>query len=229
MTVLENIIYWGIVKGVQNRRELEERAKGLIDFFDLQSKTNILASTLSTGMTQKLNLCCTLVTEPKLLLLDEPNVGMDIESSIDLVKQLRWLAREKGCAILVTSHQMDFMEDLCDEVAFISSGKMILRGTINEVRWLFRKKYCRLVFKCKGPGTIDTSTWELSGISSFRDDLPNNMAELTVDSTSTTVETLMKFAVDRSLEVVSLELVQPTLKECYQRLLANRGETSEND
>ena len=76
-------------------------------------------------MKQKLSLCCTLVTDPKVILLDEPNVGMDVEASLDLVKRLRWLAEEKDCAILVTSHQMDFMEDLCDEAAFISNGRLI--------------------------------------------------------------------------------------------------------
>ena len=163
------------------------------------------------------------MTGPKLILLDEPNVGMDVDSSIDLAQKLRSLAQEQGCSVLVTSHQMDFMEDLCDEVAFISDGKMILRGSIDEVRWLFRRKYYKLVFKHEDPLSIDLSG--IAGVKSFRHDLPDDMAELIVDSTAANAETLMKFALDASLEVVALELVQPTLKECYQMLFAE-GDTS---
>ena len=78
MTVFENILYWGLVKGLQDRRELKQRANALIQFFDLEAKKASLASTLSTGMTQKLNLCA-LVTRPNHF-LDEPNAGMDLES-----------------------------------------------------------------------------------------------------------------------------------------------------
>ncbi len=223
ITVLENIMYWGLVKGVPDRRILEQRANELTEFFGIESKRTSLAATLSTGMVQKLNLCCTLVTGPKLILLDEPNVGMDVDSSIDLAQKLRSLAQEQGCSVLVTSHQMDFMEDLCDEVAFISDGKMILRGSIDEVRWLFRRKYYKLVFKHEDPLSIDLSG--IAGVKSFRHDLPDDMAELIVDSTAANAETLMKFALDASLEVVALELVQPTLKECYQMLFAE-GDTS---
>lgn len=228
MTVFENILYWGLVKGLQDRRELKQRANALIQFFDLEAKKDSLASTLSTGMTQKLNLCCTLVTRPKLLLLDEPNAGMDLESSSDLVKRLKQLAKDEQCAVLVTSHQMDFMEDLCDEVAFISSGRIILRGTINEVRWLFRQKYYKLVFRRKdGSSSIDLSQCPLPGVVSIRDDLPDGMVELIVDSTSTEVQTILRFALEESLDVVTLELVRPSLKECYQMLFSRGGATNE--
>lgn len=228
MTVFENIVYWGLVKGVQDRRELERRANALIQFFDLEAKKDSLASTLSTGMIQKLNLCCALVTKPKLLLLDEPNVGMDVESSSDLVRQLKWLAQDQQCAVLVTSHQMDFMEDLCDEVAFISSGRMILRGTIDEVRWLFRQKYYKLVLRREDrSSSIDLSQCPLPGVISFRDGLPDDMVELTVDSTFTKVETILRFALEQSLDVVKLELVQPSLKECYQMLFSREGAANE--
>lgn len=228
MTVFENIVYWGLVKGVQDRRELERRANALIQFFDLEAKKDSLASMLSTGMIQKLNLCCALVTNPKLLLLDEPNVGMDVESSSDLVRQLKWLAQDQRCAVLVTSHQMDFMEDLCDEVAFISSGRMILRGTIDEVRWLFRQKYYKLVLRCEDrSSSIDLSQCPLPGVISFRDGLPGDMVELTVDSTSTKVEIILRFALEQSLDVVKLELVQPSLKECYQMLFSRGGAANE--
>ena len=130
--------------------------------------------------------------------------------------------------MLVTPHQMDFMEDRCDEVAFISSGRIILRGTINEVRWLFRQKYYKLVFRRKdGSSSIDLSQCPLPGVVSIRDDLPDGMVELIVDSTSTEVQTILRFALEESLDVVTLELVRPSLKECYQMLFSRGGATNE--
>ncbi len=224
MTALENIVYWGILKGMLNRRKLLERALELLEFFDIEKKKDALSSTLSTGMVQKLNLCMTLVTDPKLILLDEPNVGMDLESSIGLVGKLRHLTETRGCSILVTSHQMDFMEDLCDEVAFISAGKVVQKGTVTEVRWLLRQKHYRLVFEKQG----EMRTEHFAGLKTlaFRDNLPDNMVELILDSSTVDSETLMRFALEHSLGVVALELVQPSLKECYQMMFAEGGELS---
>lgn len=226
-TVMENIEYWGLLKGIQDRGQLESKGNELTEFFDLEDKRSTLANALSTGMRQKLSLCCTLVTDPKIILLDEPNVGMDVEASLDLVNRLRWLAREKGCAILVTSHQMDFMEDLCDEAAFISNGRVILRGSIEEVRWMFQRQNYKFTFRRPESDDFDPYA-RLSGIQSFKTDLPNNMAELIVDSNSTSMNELMKFALDESLEVVALEVVRPSLKECYQMLFAEGVVTNDN-
>lgn len=221
-TALENLRYWAIVKGLHNRREIDRRAGELLAFFELEDKKVSLVSTLSAGMGQKLSLCCALITRPELLLLDEPNVAMDVESSSALVGKLRQLAREQGCAILVTSHQMDFMEELCDDVAFISAGRLLHRGPREHVRWLFRQKHYKLVLKplAPGHGGIDASEVNFPGVLSVRNDLPEGMVELNIDSASTRPETLVMLAVERSLEVVRLELVQPSLKECYQRIFA---------
>lgn len=228
MTVMENIVYWGLIKGIHDRRRLEEKGKELTKFFGLEDKRSALVSALSTGMKQKLSLCCTLVTDPKVILLDEPNVGMDVEASLDLVKRLRWLAEEKDCAILVTSHQMDFMEDLCDEAAFISNGRLILRGSIEEVRWMFRQQSYKLTFKRTESLDFDPYS-KLQGIKSYRADLPNDMAELVVDSNYASMEDIMKFALSESLEVVALEVVRPSLKECYQMLFKEEAAANGDD
>ena len=123
---------------------------------------------------------------------------------------------------------MDFMEDLCDEAAFISNGRLILRGSIEEVRWMFQQQNYKFTFRLPESDDFDPYA-RLSGIQSFKTDLPNNMAELIVDSNSTSMNELMKFALDELLEVVLLE-DSPTeaLKECYQMLFAEGVVTNDN-
>ena len=92
---------------------------------------------------------------------------------------------------------------------------------------MFQQQNYKFTFRLPESDDFDPYA-RLSGIQSFKTDLPNNMAELIVDSNSTSMNELMKFALDELLEVVALEVVRPSLKECYQMLFAEGVVTNDN-
>lgn len=131
LTVLENLMYWGSVRRVPPG-EAKKRADELLQRVGLSGRADNTVQTLSRGMQQKVALCQALMHAPTVLLLDEPTLGLDHESSIDIERMVRELA-STGVAILLTTHQLDLAQDLSDRVAIIRQGALTLEGATGEV------------------------------------------------------------------------------------------------
>ncbi|MEI6513350.1 MAG: ABC transporter ATP-binding protein [bacterium] len=111
----------------------QSKIDDLLQLFDLTDKRDELIQNYSRGMRQKLSLACALLHEPKVLLLDEPTVGLDPKSSRLLKQVLRELAN-RGTTVFVSTHILEIAERLCDRVAIINQGKIIAQGTLEELR-----------------------------------------------------------------------------------------------
>lgn len=123
LTPEENLEYFGVLRGL-SRRVARQRGQELLERFDLLPKRRTTVQTLSRGMQQKLAIAVALVHQPQLLLLDEPTLGLDVEATESVKSLVREIARE-GCAILLTTHQLDIAEELSDRVAIIHRGEII--------------------------------------------------------------------------------------------------------
>lgn len=123
LTPEENLEYFGVLRGLSGR-VARQRARGLLDRFELSHKRRTTVQTLSRGMQQKLAIAVALIHEPQLLLLDEPTLGLDVEATQTVKQLVREIAQE-GRAILLTTHQLDLAEELSDRVAIINKGKIV--------------------------------------------------------------------------------------------------------
>ena len=110
----------------------EERIKKYADLFEITSDLGDLISAYSHGMKQKLAIISALVHKPKLLVLDEPFVGLDPKASFTLKEIMREMCRE-GAAIFFSTHVLDVAEKLCNKVAIIKHGRIIAAGTMEEL------------------------------------------------------------------------------------------------
>jgi len=111
----------------------EQRADELLLRYDLADKANALAGTLSKGMKQKLAVVCALVHDAKVFLCDEPLMGIDPRGQYTFKAELQRL-RDDGCAILVSTHQLDTAERLCDRVIIMHKGRLLTEGTLSELQ-----------------------------------------------------------------------------------------------
>ena len=114
-------------------KEREEKIKKYADLFELTSDLAQPISAYSHGMKQKLNLISAFIHEPKLIIMDEPFVGLDPKAS-HLLKGLMREHCDKGGAIFFSTHVLEVAEKLCDKVAIIKEGKLIVSGTMEEVK-----------------------------------------------------------------------------------------------
>lgn len=134
LTPLENLEYFGVLRG-SKQREARQHGLRLLDRFGLQSKRNAPVQALSRGMQQKLAIAVALVHQPRLLLLDEPTLGLDVEASENVKALIQEIAAD-GCAILLTTHQLQVAEELSKRVAIIQNGKIV---ALESTRALIRR------------------------------------------------------------------------------------------
>lgn len=127
LSVRESLIYHGGYFGME-RADAERRADEMIDAFDLRQKAATLTPKLSGGMKRRLTLARALLHRPRLVILDEPTAGVDVELRHDLWRYIRRLHGE-GTTILLTTHYLEEAETLCEEIALIGGGRIAARDT----------------------------------------------------------------------------------------------------
>ena len=126
LTVREALIYHGGYFGL-TKADSERRAEEMIDVFDLRAKADVRAPKLSGGQRRRLLLARALLHEPRLVILDEPTAGVDIELRRELWRYIRRL-HDEGTTILLTTHYLEEAEALCEDVALISEGRIVARA-----------------------------------------------------------------------------------------------------
>ncbi|MDH4262296.1 MAG: ABC transporter ATP-binding protein [Spirochaetia bacterium] len=133
LTPLENLHYFANLRGISSRNIIEKSHQLLKDL-DIEAKKTNQSRHLSRGMLQKLAIATALITDPKILLLDEPTLGVDIASSRKIKEKIRSLAKEEGKVILLTTHQLELVDQLADQVGIIQNGQLIRQGSIHELK-----------------------------------------------------------------------------------------------
>lgn len=126
LTVREHIEFICRAYGVSPS---EEEVKALFDRFELSDKQDKLGNELSKGMMQKVSICCALIIKPKVILLDEPMVGLDPAAIKELKAQILAL-KESGCTILISTHMLEMVKELWDFMFIMEKGKII--GSFNK-------------------------------------------------------------------------------------------------
>ena len=131
LTAAENLDFWARIYGVP-RAERPARVERALAAVELGARRDDRVETYSGGMRRRLNLGCALVSEPRLVLLDEPTVGVDPQSRVHIFEAVRNL-RASGITILYTTHYLAEAEELCDRIAIIDEGRLVALGTTAEL------------------------------------------------------------------------------------------------
>ncbi len=132
MKVGEQSLYLAQLKGLK-KSDAKEKLKFWFDKFEMMGWWNKKVEELSKGMQQKVQFVTTILHEPKLLILDEPFTGFDPINSA-LVKDEILALKEKGTSIIISTHRMESVEELCDHIALINRSKVVLSGSVKDIR-----------------------------------------------------------------------------------------------
>jgi len=127
----ELVRFYGRICGVPRKR-LDERVREVIDWVGLSGAAHRRVGTYSKGMLQRIGLAQALVHDPRLIILDEPTAGVDPVGSAE-ISELILKLKTQGKTVLITSHLLAQIEDICDRVAILDRGKLILEGAVNEL------------------------------------------------------------------------------------------------
>ncbi len=138
LSATENLDYWGSAWGLAGARK-KSRIREVLERIGLADRAKEPIKKFSGGMKRRLNFGCGIVHEPRVLLLDEPTVGVDPQSRVKLLELVRSEAG-RGTCVLYTTHYMEEAESLCDRIAIVDHGKLLAIGALDELRRLFGER-----------------------------------------------------------------------------------------
>jgi len=133
LSAKDNLNFFGSLYGLKGKK-LKERTDEVLEIIELTDKKNQNVSEFSGGMKRRVNIGVALMNNPKLLILDEPTVGIDPQSRNHILETVKSLNKEKGMTVIYTSHYMEEVEYLCEKVAIVDHGSLIALGTKEELK-----------------------------------------------------------------------------------------------
>jgi ABC-2 type transport system ATP-binding protein len=212
LTAAENLRFFGRIYGV-SRAVLESRTDELLHLVGLEKRRDAYAGTFSGGMKRRLNLAAALVHSPRVLLLDEPTAGVDLQSRERIFEIVRRL-REAGTAILYTTHHLEEAEGLCNRLGIMSQGKLVAMGTLEA---LLANLECAEIIEVRGlpPGTDLAAVHAVGGV--CRVERTDGVMRLFVRSATLFLEPLQKI-ISRSRQPVHLKIAPISLENLFLRL-----------
>lgn len=212
LTVKENLLHFGLLYGVK-REVLVNNIKNLLTFTGLMEHRDKLAEHLSGGMQKRLDISCSLVHKPKILVLDEPTADLDPL----LQKEILWLLQEsnkQGITIVIASHHLDSIEQVCNKVAIIHKGRVHSHGLIDDIKKPFLKDYFTINLR---PGDRKEKVIEaLKGLPIKKIVDEGNRLVVHPLDIEKTISGLLSFIKEENLYLHDMDMRKPTLNEIFE-------------
>lgn len=161
LTVRENIRYFTGLQGIHPDKVSDEHDR-LLSLVGLENKADESVRNLSRGMQQKACLACALARQTPVLFLDEPTLGLDVEASRDLQLEIQRLAEEELRTIVLSSHDMDVIQEVCDKVIIMKNGSVIAKDSVEALLNLFNTRTFQIKFHDSVTDNIDISAHSIN-------------------------------------------------------------------
>jgi len=208
--VADALAYWGRLKGLA-KAEARSEAHSLLERVELADVALKQVQALSKGMQQKVQLCTVLIGRPRLLILDEPFSGLD-PVNVQLLEDILAERRAEGATVLLSTHQINKVEQLCDRALMIHRGKVVLYGSVREIRRR-HADHAILVHADRTPEAV-------SGVSSVE---PMDGGYKLVLEPNATPSAVLRGLLDRGIEVESFRLAELPLEDVFVKVVRESG------
>jgi ABC-2 type transport system ATP-binding protein len=216
MQVLDQIVFLGQLHGL-DAATATKRAKEWCERLEITEAIHKRTEELSKGMQQKIQFISTLLHEPELIIMDEPFSGLDPVNATLLQDTLLEM-RKQGRAVLFSTHRMDQVEKLCDSIALIHKGRLVLAGSMREVKARYPRNRVHMVFQGDNGFLQHPSVAEAKNYS--------GQAEIVLRSDNGTepdAQPLLAEAVGRGTRITRFEVTEPTLEEIFIEKVRETG------
>jgi ABC-2 type transport system ATP-binding protein len=221
MTVEKHGIFLGQLRGMTKSDAIK-----MLDFWlekmDILDWKKKRIEELSKGMAQKIQFIFTVLHQPKLIILDEPFSGFD-PVNIELIKNEISRLKKEGCAILISTHNMNSVEELCDKAMLINKGKMIAEGTIDELLSSKQKGLYVIRFEGNMIGFV-TALWAGFELVDQKELAPNKFEVKVALKGESTIDNLMQVLIG-NVKVESIAELKPTMQEVFIQLVTESNAT----
>lgn len=215
LTPRENLRFFCSLQGIDPRERRSEHA-ALLESFGLTAHADDPVSRLSRGDKQKTHLACTLSRETPVVVLDEPTLGLDVEASYSLRQRIRRLAAGDR-TIVLSSHDMDVIQEVCDRLVLLYDGKIVVNDAIEELERTFRTQAYRVTIRGGLSGQVRVGLERSHEIERW-DETPDGVRfEVTIEE-SNALYSLIDRLREADAEIATVSAVDPGLEDVFLRL-----------
>jgi ABC-2 type transport system ATP-binding protein len=213
MKVREQALYFARLKGL-SKSDAKKKLEYWFERFDITSWYDKKVEELSKGMAQKIQFIITVLHEPKLLILDEPFSGFD-PINTDLLRKEILQLKENGTSIMLSTHNMTSVEEICDSIALLDKSKLILNGSLRDVKAQYRTHTYAVQFKGMMFGFANALWADYSLVHSYQLDEEHAVAHVKLLK-GNTLNNLLN-AVMPAVEIEAINEVMPTMNDIFIR------------
>jgi len=214
MNGYENMFFWGHAYGLRGQH-LKKRISEVSEIIGISNRLKDKVKTYSGGMKRRLNIGVALLHEPKLLIMDEPTVGIDPQSRNHILETVKKL-NENGMTIIYTSHYMEEVEYLCNRIQIMDSGKIIASGTKDELITIVEgKKQTRISFDNITPTLINTIS-NIPYISNL--DATDQTIYFETENGENLIEDILEKSRALDVKIMGLDIQSPNLESVFLHL-----------
>jgi len=218
LTVKENLWMFSQFYGMpsnQAKRTIED----MLELFGMSDKANAKVRTISTGQRQKMNVVRGFVTDPDLIFLDEPTLGLDVNASFIIRSYIRkWVKEQSGKTVLLTTHYMTEADELCDRLAIIDRGKVLACDTPARLKRSVAKDSTFTILTTPCPCISEIG--RIPGVKGFsnRTDGSNEEVRFVLEEEAVIAD-IVSFLTSRASKIISLTKTEPTLEDVFIQLV----------
>ncbi len=216
--ILSQLIYFATLRGA-TRTQAKESAEYWLKRFGLDYAKNHKLETLSKGNQQKIQIAQALLNDPEILILDEPFSGLDPVNSL-VLQQVIVESIEKGKLVIFSSHQMNYVEEFCDEIALIDQGQIILHGNLKEIKKNLGKQRLRVA---KGEGENEELKRQLgASIQDISIDNDDHSLIIELLNGKTSVQFLRE-CLDHNIDLQMFSPYEPSLQDIFVKMVGKEN------
>jgi ABC-2 type transport system ATP-binding protein len=210
MKIGEQALYLAQLKGI-SKKEATEKITFWFKRLQMETWWNKKVEDLSKGMQQKLQFVITVLHEPKLIILDEPFSGLD-PINANLIKDEIYRLAQNGTSIIFSTHRMEQVEEICDKIVLVNKGKVILGGTVAEVKNKYKENLFEIGFN-NLPENINQESFEI-----IKTQQNNLFVKINVGFST---DDVLQYFINKKANVVSFREVLPSLNEIFIQQVGN--------
>lgn len=218
LSLIENMLFQGRLYGL-DKKSIKTRTEKLITAFGLSEYVDKKVSTYSDGIKRRLDIAMSMISFPKILFLDEPTVGMDIQSRISLWNMLRTIKQDYGTTIILTTHYLEEADKLSDTICFIKNGTVVLQDTPSNLKKFTQLNMIRICFYAENSAMRITEITKGCKFSIKEIYCDNCTVDLFMENCSKHFSEITQKLLDLQISFKSIEVLEPTLDSIFMQIM----------
>jgi len=212
LTVKDNLDYFGRLYGLSGTT-LKARMEHALEITELKDKRKMTVKKLSGGMKRRLNIACAIMHKPKILVMDEPTVGVDPQSRNHILEFVRKVNKDSKTTVIYTSHYMEEIEAVCDEILIMDLGRELLKGTKEEIlRSVIDETYIEIKTESFN-SSVSSALKSLDCVKSVS--AKDSLVKIVTSSAEMNIEKIIHEFKNRNNKILNISIKQPNLETVF--------------